>query len=76
MLLMNISDTVTKDIVFQAESDKRGVLTCRHCEKQVVIKIKVLKLIFFATSRIKVYGKWCGCSDLGVMLRGLVSESS
>lgn len=71
---MLLNDIANDKYIFQSDEKNRGLLTCRKCGKEVVVEIKIVTIIFFATSRIRVFGKWCGCSDLNKILKSLVGE--
>lgn len=74
---MELQDTATKDYIFQTDPNlaTRGILTCRNCKQGVVIEVKTSSFIIFASSKVKVYGKWCNCSNIERIIRSLIGES-
>lgn len=74
---MELQETATKDYIFQKDPNlsTRGLLTCRKCDKKVVIEIKTSGFIIFASSKVQVYGKWCRCSNIEKIIRSLIGES-
>lgn len=74
---MQLQDFATKDYIFQTAPDfpRRGLLTCRHCKTKVVVQIKISTFLILASSKIRVFGKWCKCSSLPQIIHSLIGES-
>ena len=74
---MELTDLATKDYTFQQDPyiPRHGLLTCRHCHRNVVIEIRMTNFLFFTSSKVKVFGNWCNCSNIEGIIRALIGES-
>ena len=71
------NDIATKDFIYQTSSNnpRRGTLTCRHCNHQIDIEIKSSTFLIFVSSKIKIFGKWCTCTNIEQIMRSLIGET-
>lgn len=72
---MSLTDTASHNFTFHAKDHKSGIITCRHCQRQVFIKITLRMFLIFATTKVKIVGEWCNCSDINEAVRYLIDES-
>ena len=72
---MELGDNATKDFIYQnKDNSKIGTLTCRYCMQEVKVMFNIKMFFIIATSKIKVFGRWCDCTNLTKVLRYIVGE--
>ncbi|MBN2015902.1 hypothetical protein JW766_03635 [Candidatus Dojkabacteria bacterium] len=72
---MELSDVATKDFIFQKDTDRSGIVTCRHCETKVRLILDIQPIFFVLATKVKLLGKWCKCSSIKEIIEILVGES-
>jgi len=72
---MALTDTAAQDYTFHAKDHKSGILVCRHCGREIFLRIVLRTFLILATTKVNIDGDWCKCSDINDIIRSLIDES-